>query len=263
MALIVLASAQGSPGVSTTALGLAMTWPRPTLLLDADPTGASPVWAGYFRGAHITNPSSVVDLALAQRDGALAQALGHATFPIPDTEVAYLPGVRSHTQAPGLASLWAPLAEQLKALGAQGRDVIVDAGRLGLLASPAALIAAADVTMVLTRTTLPAVVGARPWVAALNEQAGAAGTPGPRLVLVGPGQPYPEREVASVLGAPVLACLAWDPATAEVFSLGAAPPRRAGAAALIKSLHALAGATQSALAHGAARPAAPATSGER
>ena len=37
MSLIVLTSASGSPGVTTTALGLALGWPRPALLVDADP----------------------------------------------------------------------------------------------------------------------------------------------------------------------------------------------------------------------------------
>jgi sugar diacid utilization regulator len=38
MAMIVLASAAGSPGATTSALGLALTWPRPVLLIEADPT---------------------------------------------------------------------------------------------------------------------------------------------------------------------------------------------------------------------------------
>ena len=50
MAVIALASASGSPGVTTTALGLAMLWPRPVLLVEADPTGGSGLLAGYFRG---------------------------------------------------------------------------------------------------------------------------------------------------------------------------------------------------------------------
>ena len=50
MALIVLTSASGSPGVTTSAVGLALTWPRPALLVEADPTGGSSVLAGYLRG---------------------------------------------------------------------------------------------------------------------------------------------------------------------------------------------------------------------
>ena len=51
MALIVLASASGAPGVSTTALGLTLNWHRSVLLVDADPTGSSAVFAGYFQEA--------------------------------------------------------------------------------------------------------------------------------------------------------------------------------------------------------------------
>ena len=36
MAIIVLTSAGGSPGVTSTALGLSLTWPRPVLLADCD-----------------------------------------------------------------------------------------------------------------------------------------------------------------------------------------------------------------------------------
>lgn len=39
MALVVLASASGAGCVTTTALGLAMRWPRPVVLVDADPVG--------------------------------------------------------------------------------------------------------------------------------------------------------------------------------------------------------------------------------
>ena len=56
MALIVLTSAAGSPGVTTTAVGLALTWPRPVLLVEADPTGGSAVLAGYFRAAPAIRP---------------------------------------------------------------------------------------------------------------------------------------------------------------------------------------------------------------
>jgi Mrp family chromosome partitioning ATPase len=46
MSVIVLTSASGSPGVSTTAVGLALSWPGPVLLVEADPTGGSAVLAG-------------------------------------------------------------------------------------------------------------------------------------------------------------------------------------------------------------------------
>ncbi|NAZ77838.1 hypothetical protein GTQ99_20850, partial [Kineococcus sp. T13] len=39
MAIVSLCSAKGSPGVTTTALLATALWPRPALLLDADPAG--------------------------------------------------------------------------------------------------------------------------------------------------------------------------------------------------------------------------------
>ena len=134
MALIVLTSASGSPGVTTSALGLALSWPRPTLLVEADPTGGSGILAGYFHGdvAHI---GGMIDLALAHREGTLAEAIPRATMPIPDTAVQLLPGIRGHWQARSLIPLWEPLSGALRALERNGQDVIVDAGRLGLAAA--------------------------------------------------------------------------------------------------------------------------------
>jgi hypothetical protein len=46
------------------------------------------------------------------------------------------------------------------------------------------------------------------------------------LLLVGEGRPYTAREIAGSLGLPVVARLAWDPASAEVIAAGADPGRR-------------------------------------
>ena len=55
MSLIALTSAKGSPGVTTAALAVALTWPLGSpgsrvLLLDADMAGGD-IAAGYLRGA--------------------------------------------------------------------------------------------------------------------------------------------------------------------------------------------------------------------
>ena len=79
MVLIVLASASGSPGVSTTALGLTLNWHRPVLLVDADPTGSSAVFAGYFHGTQEPT-GGLINLALSLREGTLADALPRETL---------------------------------------------------------------------------------------------------------------------------------------------------------------------------------------
>ena len=90
MALITLTSASGSPGVTTTAVGLALCWPRPVLLVEADPTGGSAIAAGYLRGG--TAPTdSLIDLAFAHRDGTLVDAIPSVTTSFPDTAVTLIP----------------------------------------------------------------------------------------------------------------------------------------------------------------------------
>ncbi len=223
MSLIVLASASGSPGVTTTALGLALSWTRPVLLVEADPTGASAIAAGYLRGT-TTPPEAMIDLALAHQNGRLRDTLAQVSVPLPGTEVRFVAGTRSHEQARSLLGLWEPLAEVLASLEDTGQDVIVDAGRLGLYGSPEPLIAAADLALLVTRTDLVALSGARSWAETLRdrfERAGALACLG--VLLIGQGDPFGPREVTKVLRLPVISTLAWDPDGAAVLSRGATP----------------------------------------
>src|SRR5690606_37181907 len=123
----------GSPGVTTTALGLALLWPRPVLLVEADPTGGSNLLAGYFRGTR-EYEAGLIELALTASD--LEDALADVTRQIEGTTVSFVAGTRSHTQARAVRDLWAPLAQTLSDLESTGQDVIVDAGRLGMHGSP-------------------------------------------------------------------------------------------------------------------------------
>ncbi len=238
MSLIALTSANGSPGVTTAALGLALAWPRPVLLVEADPTGASGILAGYFRG-EVTHTAGLIDLAMSHRQGTLTEDLPTVTMAIPDSAVQLLPGTRSHSQARSLLPLWEPLSGALRALERTGQDVIVDAGRLGLSGAPEPLVHAADLALLVTRSTLPALAGAKSWADTLRqefERTGAAANLG--VLVVGQGQPYGPREVSKVLQVPVTATLAWDPVSAEVLSRGASQPRKFEAASLPRSLRA-------------------------
>lgn len=241
MALIVLASAQGSPGVSTTALGLALAWPRPCLLLDADPTGASAIPAGYFRGSkEAAEAATLIDLAISHRSDRLEKDLPAAAMQIPGTTVSFIPGASSHTQAPSLAALWQPLTYALTRLEVTGQDVIVDAGRLGLVGSPQPLIEAADLMLLTLRSHLPALAGARSWAQSLREDFERRATEA-RLgaLLIGPGEPYQGREITKVLHIPIVADVVFDPAAAAVLSLGTSPRRRRWTSApLTRSLNA-------------------------
>ena len=282
MALVVVFSAGGSPGVSTTALALAFAWHRPVLLVDADPSGASAVFAGYLRGTQVPG-GGLIRLALAQRDGELAEALPHETLVLdppphlqpPGTSTAaaagsawFLAGIRDHRQAPSVVALWEPLAEQLRAMEQQGQDVIVDAGRLGLAGSPRELILRADLALLVTRTSLPALAAARSYADMLREEFAALGG-GHRLGILAVDErhrwpiqvdgiphvrPYTPRQIGKALQLPVVTTLPWAAGAAEVYSHGARPPRKFAGSTLLAGYRAAAGAITG---HIAARHEAP------
>lgn len=242
MAVIALASASGSPGVTTTCLGLALCWPRPVLLVEADPTGGSGLLAGYFRGTREYR-SGVVELALTGTD--LADALAEVAQPIDDTPVSFVAGTRSHTQAPALRDLWEPLSVVLGDLESTGQDVIVDAGRLGLTGSPTPLLDNADLVLIATRTSLPALSAARSWGDAVARS--LVHWREPQLLLVGDGDPYRAREVTAAVKLPVLAALADDPESAAVLHRGAPPSPKFDSAPLVRSLNAAVAAVHAAI----------------
>jgi hypothetical protein len=244
MAVITLTSASGSPGVTTTALGWALSRGRPTVLVDADPTGGASMLAGYLRGQMVP-PDALLEAWTAQQQGRLRAVLPSLTMSLPDSAVGLLPGTRSHGQARGLVGLWEPLLAALKALEGTGQDVLVDVGRLGLAGSPTPLLHGADLALVVCRADLVSLSALRSWLGTLHtelEDVGAASSLG--VVLVGPGRPYSGAEVGKVLAqvcggrSPVLASVDWDPKAAAAFSAGA-QVRRLDSSKLVASLRTL------------------------
>lgn len=220
MAVITLSSASGSPGVTTTAVAMALNWPRPVVLIEADPTGGSGVLAGFLRGT-TEYDVGLIELALSPLD--TADALREVVRPLaPD--VGFIAGVRAHGQVGALREVWQRLAVALADLDATGQDAIVDAGRLGLVGSPEPLLANADLALLLTRGNLPAIAAARSWSDAVKGP--ATSWQRAAALMVGDRQPYRAAEIARVLDLAVLAALPDEPEAAAVYHRGCAPPRR-------------------------------------
>ena len=237
MAVVAVTSARGAPGVTTSALAMALAWPRPCLLVEADVAGSSSVGAGYLRG-WVPPDRGLVDLALAHRRGVLADAVHDTSVPLPDSTVRFIAGLTSPAQVTTVQGLWEPIAAALRGLARTGTDVIVDAGRLGAAGGPVALLRRADLVLLATRTTLPAIAATRARLGPLREDLTTHGTGDDALalLLVGEGQPYTARKISAFLGVEVAASLAWDPVTAEVFSLGSTPSRRFPHSRLLRSV---------------------------
>ena len=114
--------------------------------------------------------------------------------------------------------------------------MIVDLGRLGLAGSARQIARGADLTLLVVRSDLVALAGARSWattVAAEAEEAGAGSATG--LLVVGPGRPYAAKEIPQVLGLPLVTSVEWDPKAAGAFSAGQ-QVRKLGQSALVRSL---------------------------
>jgi len=228
MALVALASAKGSPGVTTTGLAFAFSWAARTVLAECDPAGGS-VLAGYLQGQVDAGrglmPLAVADLRHSGANDRLESEFWAQLVDLtpPNRQRLLLPGLTDPAQSGTLAPLWNRFAGFFARLefGDPSYDVIVDCGRLAAPATPWPLLWAADAVLLVVRPTLPSVSAAVPTLSAirgqLSERTASLSSLG--LILVGPG-PYSAPEVAGQLGAPVVATLPDDRKTADVLSTG-------------------------------------------
>ncbi|MFC8796985.1 hypothetical protein ACFT2C_04585 [Promicromonospora sp. NPDC057138] len=198
--------------------------------MEADPVGGSAILAGWFQGAR-DHDMGLLDVAFAAEP--VGEVLDRVAIGIGDT-VRFVPGARSHLQARELRGLWQPLAEALAGLDATGQDVIVDAGRLGMAESPQALLERADLTLLVTRTDLPAMAATRS-----HADLVARTSPWRRsgLLVVGSGRPYSASGAAKYLGLPLAGSIPLQPKDAAVYHQGATPRPRFHKGAFARSLH--------------------------
>lgn len=235
MALHCLVSAGGSPGVTTTALGLAMTWPSEVLLAECDPMGRRMLPG--FMADRVRGPVGPGLLGLAMAAGSGPQSrlpLDDYLIPVPgEGSVELLHGVRDPRHGVRLGALWERLAE---ALVSRPGDVIADLGRIGGRDTPDALLLAAETVVMVLKPTLTQVDVAGPRLDALRDLLGNRAVVGLCLITEGP---YSAGEVERVLGTPVLAELPCSPADARVLSEGARPRRTFKTSLLLRSFKCL------------------------
>jgi hypothetical protein len=223
--IVTLTTARPGSGSTTAAVGLAAVWPRPVLLVEADPCGYSPILAGTLAASVPAGPG-VLDAAMAARAGRICEDLPAMLVDLPGTRARVLPGLASPAQRGALSgALWLDFADALRGwAAADGTDLLLDTGPLTGSGHPAALHAAADLVCLVTRPDLVGVSSARNWADEL-----AAAMPDPsrlRLLVAGAHRSYTAHQVASYLRLPLLADLGDDPAAAAHYSGGEPLPRR-------------------------------------
>lgn len=241
MAILILTSTGGSPGVTTLAVGLALTWPRPVLLADCDPGAHQSILAGYLCG-QASQGKGLLRVAEAHRDRRpLREVVIDQTIPLTENDGErrlFLPGFTRIGSPTHFGAVWEDLAETFDRLADVDFDVIIDAGRLGPAGLPTALVERSALTGIVLRSNLRSVMSARVHLPLLRDESASDGFGRGQLglVVVGEGQPYGGPELTRALGMPVAASIAADPVSAAHFSDGAARHRKFESAPLVRSL---------------------------
>jgi hypothetical protein len=241
MAILLLTSTGGSPGVTTLAVGLALTWPRPILLADCDPGAHQAILAGYLAGRSAVG-KGLLRVAEAHRDRrplrevVLDQALLLSAEQ--DTRRLFLPGFTRPGSAMHFGAVWEDLAEAFDRLADVDIDVIIDCGRMGASGPPAALLERSALTAVVLNSTLRSVMSARVHLQTLHDHPRLATTHRGHLglIVVGEGQPYRSSEISRALDVPVITSISHDRQTAAHLSDGRPRHRRFDTSPLIRSI---------------------------
>jgi hypothetical protein len=207
MPLIAVASVKGSPGVTTSALALAVAWPAPhRLLIEADPSGGDLIpWLGLRRGAGLTA------LAAAARDpDSPADPWRHAQELPGGLHV--IAGPSGAGQATACLRALDPAAG-FAAFCAAPPVAVADCGRLDPRSPALRLAARADAVVLIARPHVSDLTHLAQRLDALARTCRRVG------LLLGPpsrnalaGAAYPAAEIEAALGRRVLGCLPSDPA---------------------------------------------------
>jgi hypothetical protein len=218
VSILALASAKGSPGVTTTALALASWWPRQTVLIEADPAGGD-----LAARTGLAEEPGLVGLAAALRrdrpDAPLNSEILERYQQRAPIGVDVVAAPAASQQAGAAVTL---LAAQAARPSSTGGDLLMDLGRVAGQSrsneGPA--------SQQMSRKADLVVWVCRPELADLAHVAAAlgpdhAGETDAVIVLCGEG-PYPANEVSATLGRPVLSSLPADNAGAAALWAGGA-----------------------------------------
>jgi len=151
MALIALASAKGSPGVSVTVAGLSQVWPTSAVVADLDPAGGDTGLRYRLDNGDPLNPSvGLLSLGAAVRAGQTTDLADHLQTTAGGMRT--LVGVTSPGQMLGLGAAWKHIALTLRR--SREYDVLADCGRLTPGSPAMAVIEQADAVVLISKGEL-------------------------------------------------------------------------------------------------------------
>lgn len=174
--LIAICSDKGSPGVTTTALVLASSWPSPAVVLEADPAGGDLAIRLRHAGSALPEVPTVLSVATAARSRGAEDLLGRHAHPL-SPGVSVIPGAILREQMAGVGD-WEPLAE---VCARSEVPILADLGHLHTGSKVLTFAARADIVVVVGRPDATSVIRMRERLARLAPELGALRGGPPRL----------------------------------------------------------------------------------
>ncbi len=192
MGLLVVASAKGSPGVTTTSLLVGGLWPRRSVVAECDPSGGDVVWRMPSPTGQPLDPQTglLTLVAAGRRNLHPGLILQHTQQMVGGQDV--LPGVTVPEQASGVR--WEDVGELFAQ--APGLDLIADLGRIGARTPQNALLSRAAAVVLVVDTVPSNVVHLRERLGRLRQELGGPMAPPHHVVVVAP--PKRQRAVREV-----------------------------------------------------------------
>lgn len=249
MGIVALTSAAGAPGVSTTALGLTLSWPGSAMLADFDHQQA--FLAGYLQGAVATEKGLLRVLDAARHGHLQSDAVRDQAVALPEDDQPeghrrlLLPGLPTPAAAGFLPAAVPAILEAFRALGDAGLDVVCDLGRAPREGFPPAVLPHLGRLLLLTVPTLRGLAAARACAERLQATARSTGSTtrigvvvvrrAKSLGIKGEAEKaeqqvgetyYSDREVAGWLGFPVDGTILHDARWASLLSEGGPRPTK-------------------------------------
>lgn len=243
MTVLAFTSFAGSPGVTTAAIAVAVHWPRPVAVFEAEYANATSAMAGFFRSNLRPDTGGLDKVALAYSRNVLTwqdlldpvSGLAIAVHELPDLQAAPIPALPAGHRmwvvpgfyrlgiVDGVQGMWARFPHVFRAVSEAGIDVIVDLGRLAPEDIRLPILDGADRVITFAAGTMVDLnrLFRRLELPDLSERlAGVGRAEKYRLVLIAsPYEPVAARAFTEHV-MPVLGLLPFDPGGAAVFGLG-------------------------------------------
>lgn len=228
MTSLYVTSFSGAPGVTTAAVGLALTWHRSAMIIEADTSRTSSVIPGYLQG-QIYHNVGLTPLSVAHQHEHISERnIWAQSVELADDRY-LLPGFSSIGASSGTTSLWQALAPLGKTMEDAGTDVIIDAGRTTPKDPRTPLMLQADAVIIVTRPTLPDLAAVTTHIRRVRAELETVGHEKHLGILITQldSRSYPPTlsgptttEIRKFTSADVVGTLPWDPRSASVYSLG-------------------------------------------